>query len=404
MSLRQSFLAIMFLAVTSFQAPTNTSAAAPSTDGAAVPHPHQGKVTPFLPGDPHVSLDDKAMAVLNSNQPYQTQIQSGSSGRGLVVQDIHATTDVVWGRILDYNHYAEMVPKTLESENYQVVHHSSIGSNSSSDENDITDAPVPDNHPPKGRKTIYTRMKVGFPMVKLQFFVKHDYYPELHSLTWTLDYTKKSDFDDSCGYWYVIPHPEKPDDWTRVYYSVDVSMYDWVPRFVVNFMSKQALTEATGWVKKHSELEYAKLPQEPKVAVNAVASGTPYEAVSNNDASPQPPQPEQKTSPEKRKSRHWFGQQHSEPETSTKQKQKQDEDNESMASDDTCLSNLSFSDSDTEENEERSLDTRRVMVEISDTDTLVKLTPASMGLARYLLIAAVCALAMYNVHVYLSQQ
>jgi Polyketide cyclase / dehydrase and lipid transport len=394
MPLRQSLLAIMlFLAV-----PTNAST---STDATASAHPHQGKVTPFLPGDPHVSLDDKAMTVLNSNQPYLTQIQSGSSGRGLVVQDIHATTDVVWGRILDYNHYAEMVPKTLESENYQVVHQSS-SSSSSSDENDISNTTLSDNHPPTGRKTIYTRMKVGFPMVKLQFFVKHDYYPELHSLTWTLDYTKKSDFDDSCGYWYVIPHPEKPDDWTRVYYSVDVSMYDWVPRFVVNFMSKQALTEATGWVKKHSELEYAKLPQQPKVAANGGSSGTPHEAVSNNEAPTQPPQQEQLTA--KRKRRRWFGPPNSEKELSTNQKQKQDEDNESMASGDTCSSSSSFSDSDNEENEERSMDTHPVMIESSDTDTLVKITPATMGMARYLLMTSVCALAMYNVHVYLSQQ
>jgi hypothetical protein len=39
-------------------------------------------------------------------------------------------------------------------------------------------------------------------------------------------------------------------------------MFDWVPAFVVDFMSKKALTDATGWVKKYSEMEWAKAKRE----------------------------------------------------------------------------------------------------------------------------------------------
>jgi ribosome-associated toxin RatA of RatAB toxin-antitoxin module len=197
-------------------------------------HPHQGKVAPFVAGDPKVKLDRKAIAILESGRPYSTQIQSGSSGRGLVVQHVKAPTHIVWDRILDYNNYAKMVPKTLESQNYKVEKHRD------------------------GSQTIYTKMKVGFGMIRLTFYVKHEYLPKQNSLTWTLDYTKKSDFDDSCGYWYVVPHPDDPTH-TRVYYSVQVSMFDWVPQFVVNFMSSKALTDATGWVKKFSEKEYSEM-------------------------------------------------------------------------------------------------------------------------------------------------
>jgi len=35
-------------------------------------------------------------------------------------------------------------------------------------------------------------------------------------------------------------------------------MFDWVPKFVVDFMSSKALTDATAWVKKFSEIEWAK--------------------------------------------------------------------------------------------------------------------------------------------------
>jgi hypothetical protein len=76
-----------------------------------------------------------------------------------------------------------------------------------------------------------------------------------------LDYAEKSDLDDSVGFWYVIPHPDNPEHWTRVYYSVELSVFPWMPQFVVDFLSKKALTDATAWVRLHSELEAEKLPQ-----------------------------------------------------------------------------------------------------------------------------------------------
>jgi hypothetical protein len=303
-------------------------------DSAAMdePHPHQGKVAPFSPGDPKVKLDMGALQVLESEKPYQTQIQSGTSGRGLVVQDIHAPTDIVWGRILDYDHYADMVPKTIESKNYDV--HKSRGK---------------DHH-----QTIFTKMKVGFPILKLQFFVQHEYYPNLNSLTWTLDYSKKSDFDDSAGYWYVIPHPTKKE-WTRVYYSVEVSMFDWVPKTITQFMSKKALTEATGWVKKFSELEYAKVVPKKTVLEESSDVDTP------------------------KKKRKWisFG----------KKQNKQDDD--SLCSTDTC--SLTVSDSSAS------------VVNNGNAKSIITKVSPNIGLSRYVLVASVFGLSMYNVHLYFSQ-
>ncbi|KAL9183878.1 hypothetical protein ACHAXT_004734 [Thalassiosira profunda] len=205
------------------------------------PHAHTGKVEPFKPGDPNVKLDGRAKGILKNGKPYQTQVQTGDSGVALVVQDVNAPTHIVWDRILDYDNYANMVPKTVDSKNYKVVPHKPTKANNFLE------------------KEIYTRMKVGFPMLKLEFFVRHFLYIQAHnSLTWTLDYTKESDFDESCGYWYIIPHPDDPEERTRLYYSVQVGMFDWVPKFVVDFMSSKALTDATAWVKKYSELEWAK--------------------------------------------------------------------------------------------------------------------------------------------------
>ncbi len=225
------------------------------------PHDHNGIVTPFKAGDPKINLDKKALSILDSGKPYQTQVQDGAGGRGLVVQDVDAPTDIVWGRILDYDNYAKMVPKTIESKNYNVV------------------KVKPTKKDPLSQ-IIYTRMKVGFPVLKLEFFIKHLYYPELNSLTWTLDYSKKSDFNDSCGFWFVIPHPSDPEYRTRLFYSVQVSMFDWVPKFVVDFMSTKALTDATAWVKKFSELEFQKRGGKPK-EFSAPASAKPIKMKKN---------------------------------------------------------------------------------------------------------------------------
>lgn len=226
------------------------------------PHSHTGKVEPFQPGDPKVKLDGKALGILGAGKPYQTQVQTKDSGRGLVVQDVNAPTDIVWGRILDYDNYSSMVPKTVESKNYNIVPHNPSKSNNFLE------------------KEIFTRMKVGFPMLKLEFFVRHFIFIHHHkSLTWTLDYKKESDFDDSCGYWYIIPHPDDPNEKTRLYYSVQVSMFDWVPKFVVDFLSSKALTDATAWVKKYSEIEWAK-----EVAKGGTARKSGGESIKVNES------------------------------------------------------------------------------------------------------------------------
>jgi hypothetical protein len=71
-------------------------------------------------------------------------------------------------------------------------------------------------------------------------------------VTWTLDYSRSSELDDSVGFWYVAKHPTKPN-WTRLYYSVEIRVASWVPSFVENYLSKKGLVTATAWVKKESE-------------------------------------------------------------------------------------------------------------------------------------------------------
>lgn len=78
------------------------------------------------------------------------------------------------------------------------------------------------------------------------------YHKGKDSLTWKLDYDKTSDFDDVSGHWHVEDHPTRPGT-SRVFYACDIKMRGSVPGPVLNYISKKALQQATGWVKKESE-------------------------------------------------------------------------------------------------------------------------------------------------------
>ena len=150
-----------------------------------------------------------------------------------MVQDVHAPPQYVWEKIFDFNHYTSMVPHIVLSENYHV-------------------SPFR-----RGKQQINTQMKAKLgPFLSFEFFIRHLYEPAQKSLSWTLDYAKKSDLDEAVGLWYVAPHPVKDGTWSRVYYSVYVSFYDWVPMVVIQMMKNKALIEATRWVKANSEREY----------------------------------------------------------------------------------------------------------------------------------------------------
>jgi hypothetical protein len=102
------------------------------------------------------------------------------------------------------------------------------------------------------QRIIKISMKIGAMGVFLEYFISHTYDPKLSVMTWTLDYNRLSDLIDSVGFWGIEPHPTKPG-WSRVFYSVEAAFPSWVPGFVVNVLTKKALTDATAWVKVESE-------------------------------------------------------------------------------------------------------------------------------------------------------
>ena len=68
-----------------------------------------------------------------------------------------------------------------------------------------------------------------------------------------LDYDRRSDLDDSVGYWFA--QPTGPAS-CRVYYSCECKLRGWVPGPVYNVLTKKALKQATTWVSTESLKEW----------------------------------------------------------------------------------------------------------------------------------------------------
>ena len=187
------------------------------------PHPHQGVLERFAGAPPPVDLDEAQRARLARGEAVLTQVEGESGGRGMAIQDIHAVPETIWGRIGDFRAYPRMVDHVRECEPYL-----------------------------RRGSDVRVRFVVRVLGLRYEYFVRHVFRPEEGYVTWTLDYSRQSDLDDSVGYWFVTPHPTKPG-WSRLFYSIEMRTRGWMPGFLRSLLAGRGLRDATGWVKRESE-------------------------------------------------------------------------------------------------------------------------------------------------------
>jgi ribosome-associated toxin RatA of RatAB toxin-antitoxin module len=193
-------------------------------------HDHTGKVKPYTVPPKSFPLTEAEKADLAGGKAIRKTLRGDSGGRGLAVIDIAAPPDVVWSCIVDYPRYPVMVDNVKEVEVYE-----------------------------RQKDHIKARFVLSGAGMSIEYFVDHIYRPKAGYLTWTLDYTRSSDLDDSVGFWRVSAHPDK-EGHTRLYYSIDLRVGWWVPGFVENMLAKDGLTKSTEWVKREAEKKVAKKP------------------------------------------------------------------------------------------------------------------------------------------------
>lgn len=190
---------------------------------AGKPHRHQGIVAAYKGAPPAVTLAAEESAKLDAGEMVLKQVRSGNGGTGVAFMDIAATPETIWSRITNYAMYPTWVENVAACEVYR-----------------------------REGQNIWTRFVLDPFGMEIEYFIKHTYNPAEGWLTWTLDYTRQSDLDESVGYWRVTPITKSPPR-TRLEYSVVVRYEGWVPQFVQDSISKKGLTNAVSWVKKRSE-------------------------------------------------------------------------------------------------------------------------------------------------------
>jgi hypothetical protein len=188
------------------------------------PHEHQGKIAPYTGAPPPLHLTEAELATLATGQPVLRQTEGNNSGRGVAVLDIHATPARIWSRITNYAMYPKWVDNVAVCERY-------------------------DGDP----RYVFVRFVLDPLGVNVEYYIKHTLRTDAGYITWTLDYSRNSDLDDSVGYWRVTPLSTDPPV-SRLEYSVAILAKGWVPGFLVDMISNKGLLNATAWVKKQSEL------------------------------------------------------------------------------------------------------------------------------------------------------
>ena len=147
------------------------------------------------------------------------------------IQDIEAPPDVVFGRICDWPNYHRMIKDVKKCEVYRRGWTLS------------------------GCRVACAKYEIAVPMTKLDFYVEHVYDPLNHAMSFSLDYTRKSDVADQVGYWYC---EKLAGGWTRLYYSTDFQIPRWVPPFAKGFILKLAAKSSVTWVAVETAREMEK--------------------------------------------------------------------------------------------------------------------------------------------------
>jgi ribosome-associated toxin RatA of RatAB toxin-antitoxin module len=188
-----------------------------------VPHEHQGLLPAYKGAPPAVPLAAEDLAKLTAGELVLKQAKSGNGGHGVAFMDIAATPQTVWSRITNYAMYPKWVDNVDACEVYK-----------------------------RDGANIYTRFVLDPLGMTVEYYIKHVYNPQAGWLTWTLDYSRQSDLDESVGYWRVTSLSSDPPR-TRLEYSVDIRFKGWIPQFAQDMISKKGLTNAVEWVKQQSE-------------------------------------------------------------------------------------------------------------------------------------------------------
>ena len=210
---------IIIIASAIWLAMSPLSSHAASTDQ---PQGHRGILPPITSAPTAVKLTDAERTKLESGKHIERHSKNEQGGSGIAVQYVNASPEAIWATILSYHRYKSWVKNVVGCSLYK-----------------------------REGNVLYVDMETSLLGFKSRVFTKNTVLKEQGYMSWTLDYDRKSDVNDLVGYWRVQPVENRPGV-TRLEHSNSISIRG-VPGFLVNYMTKDALSEGTAWVKREAE-------------------------------------------------------------------------------------------------------------------------------------------------------
>ena len=186
------------------------------------PHRHRGILSPFASPPSPPSLTEEERRAVERGDVVLRDIDGRSDGRRMVVFTVDAPAEGVWAVVSRFSAF----PRYIDEVKQAVV---------------LEDGP-------DGTVVAFTVSQFGF---SLTYYVRHRYDAVRREGTWTLDYTKESDLDDSIGYWRVTPIPGSPGR-SLVEHSTHVALTTAMPGFLRAWIADTSLRSTGTWVRKHA--------------------------------------------------------------------------------------------------------------------------------------------------------
>mgnify|MGYP001404786726 CR=1 FL=1 len=186
------------------------------------PHGHRGLLTPITSSPTPVVLTAAERASLEAGKHVERHTKGDSGGSGVAIQYIRASPEVIWQTILSYHRYKDWVKNVVKCSVYK-----------------------------REGDDLYVDMQTSVFGFKSRVFTKNVIRKDEGYMAWTLDYDRKSDVNDLVGYWRVDP-VDGLEGITKLEHSNSIQIKG-VPGFLVNYMTRDALSEGTAWVKREAE-------------------------------------------------------------------------------------------------------------------------------------------------------
>ena len=191
------------------------------------PHPHEQVLKPFAAKPEPLQLDEKETASLKKGEAVLRQSEDNESGSGVAVQLIAAPASIIWETILRYDQYKDWVKNIDDCRVYRSL-----------------------------SNQVFVAMDLSFWWIHSKLFTVNTIHKNQGYVSWELDRSRSSDVIDLVGYWRIEEVSKEPA-LTRVEYATEMVVGGY-PQFIVNFLTRDSLTNGTGWVKEVSEEEWSK--------------------------------------------------------------------------------------------------------------------------------------------------